>query len=107
MEKSLPVKMVMLVYRDSLEEEIVSLLKASGVNAFTEIHDVEGVGETGAAFHSFAWPGGNAMILAALSEDHADRLVEQLRKFRDERVKQQHGLKLPLRVFVLSGLQSI
>jgi hypothetical protein len=36
------------VYRDSLEKEIVSLLKASGVNAFTEIHDVRlpGLGAT-------------------------------------------------------------
>ncbi len=107
MDKSVPVKMVMLIFRDSLDDDIVSLLKQSGVKAFTEMHNVEGLGETGAAFHSFTWPGRNAMILAAMPEDRADRLVKMLREFRDERVKQQHGLKFPLRVFVLSGLESV
>lgn len=107
MDKSVAIKMVMLIFRDSLEDDIMSLLKQFGANAFTEVHNVEGLGETGAAFHSFTWPGRNSMILAAMPEDRADRLVKQLRKFRDERVKQQHGLKLPLRVFVLSGLESV
>lgn len=107
MDKSVPVKLAMLIFRDSLDDDIQSLLKQLGVTAFTEVHNVEGIGETGAAFHSFTWPGKNSMILAAMPEDRADRLVKKLREFRDERVKQQHGLKLPLRVFVLSCLESV
>src|SRR5574341_1910287 len=99
--------MVMLIFRDSLDDDIQSLLKQFGVKAFTEVHNVEGLGETGAAFHSFAWPGRNSMILAAMPEEHADRLIKGVREFRDRRVHQQHGLKLPLRAFVLSGLESV
>ena len=107
MDKSVPVKMVMMIFRDSLDDEVTSLLKEFGVKAFTEIHNVEGLGETGAAFHSFTWPGRNSMILTAMPEDRADRLIKRLREFRDQRVRQQHGLKFPLRVFVLSGLESV
>ena len=107
MDKSVAVKMVLLIFRDSLEEDIMSLLKRFGVNAFTEVHNVEGLGETGAAFHSLVWPGINSMILAAMPEEHADRLIKGVREFRNQRVHQQYGLKLPLRVFVLSGLESV
>ncbi len=107
MDKSVAVKMVMLIFRDSLEEDVMSLLKRFGVNAFTEVHNVDGLGETGAAFHSFVRPGRNSMILAAMPEEHADRLIKGVREFRDRQVQQQHGLKLPLRAFVLSGLESV
>ncbi len=107
MDKSMPIKMVMLIFRDSLDEDILSLLKQFGVDAFTEVHNVGGLGETGAAFHSFMWPGANSMILAAMPEAHADRLIKGVREFRNRRIQQQHGLKLPLRVFVLSGLESV
>ncbi len=33
MDKSVAVKMVLLIFRDSIEEDIVSLLKQSGVKA--------------------------------------------------------------------------
>lgn len=94
-------KMLLLVFRDSLEEEIHRLLNKLGVQAFTEITKVSGTGEAGAAFHSFTWPGANMMILTALTEDHAERVVEGLKAFRDELAQQQHGSKIPLRVFVL------
>ncbi len=100
-------KMLLIVFRDSLEEEIHGLLKELSVNAFTELHKVGGTGETGAAFHSFAWPGMNALVLTALPEDQADRVVEGLKGFRDQRTQQQHGVKIPLRVFVLPCLQVV
>ncbi|TLY26256.1 MAG: hypothetical protein E6K63_12835 [Nitrospirae bacterium] len=98
-------KMLLIVFRDSLEEEIHGLLKEFSVKAFTELHKVGGTGETGSAFHSFTWPGMNALVLTALPEDQAERVVEGLKGFRDQRTKQQHGLKIPLHVFVLPCLQ--
>jgi len=94
-------KMLLIVFRESLEEEIHGLLQEHHVKAFTELHKVGGTGETGAAFHSFSWPGVNSMILTALSDDEAKRLVEGFKMFRDQRAQQQHGAKIPLRVFVL------
>lgn len=94
-------KMLLIVFRESLEEEIHGLLHTHHVNAFTELHKVTGTGETGTAFHSFTWPGVNSMILTALPDDEADRVVEGFKVFRDERRHGQHGANIPLRVFVL------
>jgi hypothetical protein len=92
-------KMLLIVYRESLEEEIHGLLQQHGVSAFTELQHVAGAGETGRAFHSFTWPGTNGLILTALPDTEANRLLQGLKSYRDERVKEQHGAKFPLRVF--------
>lgn len=99
-------KMVMIIYRESLEEEIHGLLQEHGVKAFTELHKVGGTGETGAAFHSFTWPGVNSLILAALSEEKAEQVAGGFKVFHDQRV-QEHGHKIPLRVFVLPCVQVV
>lgn len=57
MDKSVPIKMVMRIFRDSIVDDVLSLLKQFGVKAFTEMHHVDGLGETGAVFHFFIWPG--------------------------------------------------
>lgn len=94
-------KMLMIVFRESIEEDIKGLLNKYHVKAFTEMHDVTGIGETGAAFHSFSWPAFNNMILAALSEAEADTVVAGFKAFRDHQVQKQGGAKIPLRVFSL------
>ncbi len=106
MDKSRPAKMLLIVFRDSLEDDIVALLRKLEVKAFTELHKVEGIGEAGAAYCSLSSPG-NSMILAALQEDHADRVVKGLREFRDRCARQQAGTKVPLRVFVLPCLEAV
>ena len=45
-------KMVMVVYRQSLDEDIRHLLKSLDVKAFTESPKVVGIGEAGHAFSS-------------------------------------------------------
>ena len=94
-------KMLMIVFKESLEEEIRGLLKKHHVRAFTEMHDVTGMGEAGAAFHSLSWPGLNNMILAALPEPEAQTVVAALKGFRDDQIKRQSGARIALRVFVL------
>lgn len=100
-------KMLLIIFRDSLEEEIHGLLKEHDVKAFTELHKVAGTGETGAAFHSFAWPGLNALVLTALPDDQAEQVAKGLKEFRDQRIQQQHGVKVPLHAFVLPCLQVV
>jgi hypothetical protein len=100
-------KMLLIVFRESLEEEILALLNEKNVKGFSELHKVGGTGETGDAFHSFTGPGVNSMILTALPEDQADRVVEGLKAFRDQRGQELYGAKIPLRVFVLPCLQAV
>ena len=93
--------MLLLVFRHSLDEEILQLLKEMDVKSFTEAPKVLGMGEAGTAFSSMAWPGSNCMILAAMEDDQATRVVARLREFRDRLAKQQGKNKIPIRVFAL------
>jgi hypothetical protein len=94
-------KMLLIVFRESLEPEILALLKELGVRAFTELPSVVGTGEAGAAFQSFASLGSNSMVLTALADDHAAQVIQGLHAYRDKLTEQQHGAYIPLRVFAL------
>jgi hypothetical protein len=94
-------KMLLIVFRDSMEDEIQCLLKQLSIKAFTEAQNLRGTGEAGTAFASFEWPGANSMILAAVDDDEAPPIVTGLKAFCERMSRQQHGAKIPLRVFVM------
>ncbi|OGX13942.1 MAG: hypothetical protein A3K11_06880 [Nitrospirae bacterium RIFCSPLOWO2_12_FULL_63_8] len=94
-------KMLMIVFRESLEEEVLKLLKELGVKAFTELPSVVGAGEAGAAFHTFALPQTNSIVLTALTDHHAEQVIKGLHAYRDQLTQRQHGAYIPLRVFTL------
>ncbi len=94
-------KMLMMIFKESLEEEVQELLARHHVNAFTEMHDVTGRGEGGATLHTHSWPGFNNMILAALPENEAEKVVGALKTYRARLVEKQGNDKVPLRVFAL------
>ena len=94
-------KMVMVIYRHSLDQDIRRLLKELDVANFTEAPKVLGIGEAGHPFGSLTWPGHHAIILSAMEELQADRVIDVLKEFRDHLVQVQAGAKIPIRVFVL------
>ncbi len=94
-------KMLMIILKESLEEDVRALLRKEGVAAFTELKEVTGRGEAGSTLHSLPWPGYNNLILTALSEMEATRVIAALTGFRDGLAEKQHGAKIPLRVFAL------
>lgn len=98
-------QMLALVFRKSLEQEVLAVLRACHVRTFTRVPEVWGAGETGLALHTFTRPGFNAMVLAALAEPEASRVVAALRRFRDAASGQRHGAKVPLHVFLLPCAQ--
>lgn len=93
--------MLMIIFKESLEEDIRELLAHHEVKAFTEMHDLTGKGEAGATMHSLSWPGFNNMVLAAMPTPEADKVIAALQAFRDRLVQKQGGAKIPLRVFSL------
>lgn len=93
--------MVAVVFRKSLESEIFAVFGACQVRAFTDIAEVLGTGETGMVLHTFTQPGVNSLILAALADADAERVVTALRQFHDGAIARQHGAGVPLHVFVL------
>jgi hypothetical protein len=100
-------QLLVIVFRNSLEPDVRPLLQALGVDAFTAVPKVIGVGAAGKALDSFTWPGFNSIVLAAVSDGEADRVVGGLAAFRDRAAERQHGAEIPLRVFALPCRQAV
>ena len=91
-------KMLLIVFRQSMVEHIHALLKEYEVNAFTELHNVAGRGETGPTVQFLLSPGGNCIILTAVSEQLAYRLIDGFTRFKAQPGMGQHD---NVHVFVL------
>jgi hypothetical protein len=100
-------QMVAIIFRKSLEHEVLAVLRACSVRAFTDIAEVLGQGATGLALNSFSRPGFNSLVLAALPEPDAERVVLALRRYRDGAVARQRGAPVPLHVFLLPCEQAV
>jgi nitrogen regulatory protein PII len=94
-------KMLLIVFRQSMVEQVHALLKEYDVNAFTELHNVAGRGETGPNVQFFLSPGPNYMILAAVSEPLAYRLIDGFTRLKSEEKIRQQDNTLTLHVFLL------
>lgn len=94
-------KMLLIVFRQSMVEHIHALLREYDVNAFTELHNVAGRGETGPTVQFLLSPGANCMILTAVSEPLAYRLIDGFTRFKAEQKMRQDDNMLPLHVFLL------
>ena len=91
--------MLLLIFRQSLEQDLHQLLVDLEVKAFTQAPKILGMGEGGSMFHSCPWPGHNCMVIAAQEDPEADKVVKRLREFRDDLARRPKGAKLPMRVF--------
>ncbi|ALA58913.1 PG0541 family transporter-associated protein [Nitrospira moscoviensis] len=100
-------KMLLVIFRQSLDEDIGELLQELNLKAFTEAPKVLGIGEAGRAADTLQQPGFNSLILSALEDEQARDVIERLTVFRDALSRKQHGAKIPLRVFVLPCEQVI
>lgn len=94
-------KMLMIVFRESIAQQIHALMKDYEVTAYTELHNVSGKGETGPTLHFSLSTGANRMILAAIPESVAYRVIEGLNRYRTEQLQQRTDDAFPLHVFVL------
>lgn len=94
-------KMLLIVFRELMAEQVHALLQEYEVTAFTELHNVAGKGETGSTVQFSLSAGANRMILVAIPEAAAYRLIEGLTKFRAEHVKRQGDNAVPIHVFTL------
>lgn len=99
--------MLMIVFRESIVDHIHAVLKEHDVTSFTELHHVEGRGETGRALTSFLSPGANCLILAAVPEATAARLGDSFTRFRETYGRHEQGTVFPLHVFALPCEQMV
>lgn len=77
-------KFLMIIVDESKKEELEALLNHLGVEGFTEIPRVLGVGTTGPRLGSRAFPKTSALIFTVLGEATLEKLVANLREFCKE-----------------------
>ncbi len=97
-------KLLLITFRQSLEQELARILHEIGIKTYTMISGVSGMGETGAVpgpYDLTGWIGANSIIILALNEEQEKLVVEKLKGWHDHLVKQQPSLKIPMRIFVL------
>lgn len=92
-------KMVIVIYRHSLDEEIRHRLKSINIKSFTESPVLSGIADAGHAFGT--WPGHHAMILSSMEDHQAERVIAALKDFRDHWMQLQGGAKIPMRAFAV------
>jgi nitrogen regulatory protein PII len=92
-------RMLMLVFRSSLEEEMLKELDELGVKAFTQHPTVLGSGLSGKALNTLVSPS-NSMVWAAMEDAEARRVALALKKFQRELKLHQQGAKIPLRIYI-------
>jgi nitrogen regulatory protein PII len=85
-------KMVMLVYNEALESEVMDVLKNCGLESFTKIPGVFGKGSSsGAHFGNDIWPGRNNILFVASDEEKCKKLIFYIRELR--RKLKKEGIK--------------
>lgn len=94
-------KMLIMTFRDSLEEEVLTFLSDNKIHAYTYIPKVHGTGTTGAAFGRFLTHGENGLILTTLSDEDAHRMTEAFRSFRARLSERQQHAVIPARLMVV------
>lgn len=94
-------KMLLIVFRESMAEQIHALLKEYEVTGYSELHNVSGKGETGSTAHFALSSDANRMILAALPEQISFRLIDVFTRYRADHMAQQKQEAYPLHVFIL------
>lgn len=76
-------KMVVIAYNEALDQEVVELLEACGVEGYTQWTKVYGKGKaSGPHLGTHVWPKANNVLAALTDEATAGRLMEGVRKLR-------------------------
>lgn len=93
-------KMLTIICRESMDDEVLALLERQRISGYTVLNDVGGSGETGHVSGTHGWKDSNKVYLIALEDDQAPSLVEAVNEMRI-RLTQEQGLqKIPFRAYL-------
>jgi hypothetical protein len=90
------VKAILIIYSESLDGQLLEILSGLGVTRYSKFPEVLGLGgHSEPHLNDNIWPGANCGLLIATDEENKMKLLEKLRLFKNENIKE--GFK----VFVL------
>ncbi len=86
-------KAITICYNISTDEEVREILRRVRITEYTCVPRVTGVGAvTGPRMDDHTWPGYNAMVVACVSDHHADTIMQALQEFRDGPTGRRTGI---------------
>jgi len=71
-------RMLMIITKSEVREELEVILRREHVEGFTEIPDTVGAGTTGPRMGSAVHPGTSTVIFAILEDSEAHRLIDKI-----------------------------
>jgi nitrogen regulatory protein PII len=76
-------KMLLVIYSEALDEDVITALEAIGVECFTRWTNVHGRGKkAGPRMDTAVWPGGNSVSMFVLPDDMARKAMDVIRGIR-------------------------
>ncbi|MBU4200732.1 MAG: hypothetical protein KKG09_03600 [Verrucomicrobia bacterium] len=76
-------KMLMLVYNEAIGEEVMEMTASCGGGNYTRIDGIFGKGGTsGTHLGTDIWPGRNNILLLAVSDDEAKKMLAGIKSLR-------------------------
>ncbi len=76
-------KMIMVVYNEAIDVEVMEILDGCGLANYTKINRVHGKGTTsGTHLASQVWPGQNKILYVACDDEQVDQVVLGIKNLR-------------------------
>jgi hypothetical protein len=77
-------RMLMMIANSKVREELEILLRREGVQGYTEVPEVLGVGSTGTRMGSAVYPETSSMIMVLIEETRLKKLLVSIREHCEE-----------------------
>jgi hypothetical protein len=99
-------KMLLIVYGDAADEDVIGAFKKGGVRGYTKMREVRGEGtDTDPKLGTHCWPGKNHALFIAADDGEAGRIKETIRVLRKEHpAPASRGSSFPWKKVFESGL---
>jgi len=77
-------KLILLIYKASLEERINQILKLCKIEGYTKLPRVYGAGKTsGPRLGTHSWPGENSLLFLVGDKETKEGFLKEVRKLKD------------------------
>ena len=95
-------KFVIIVFNSSIEERVIDAVKECGIEEYTRIPTVYGVGKnSGPHMGTHIWPATNSLLIISCDDESSKRLMEKMKELKE------HYLRLGLKAFVLNEEETV
>jgi hypothetical protein len=86
-------KMILIVFNISIQEEVLAMIETLGVTCFTQWPRLIGKGvSTGPKMDDNVWPGVNSALMIVTNSEMAAKIMDAVQKMRDE-IGSHEGIK--------------